>query len=355
MRKMLALTLVLVAASTVNAQLNIWYDVRPDLAAIDNPAGTPWVNTGSLSPYIGSAVGQVYPLQNIANPGGRGDGQMVWISPKLHDVCDYTGLGLPDGLDEHWISAELGETIDWSTNSFSMWAEFIGTGNEVVSSIGVDANIPAAAFAGAVDGVYHLTAAVTTIENASLWSGYAIGGGNASTSIKMVQVPVIAGTPNPTYDATAGIHAGSPTTKIATVAVTSDYRNGAEGGRFDLPTTYGLFLSQNSLLITKVANPGPAGALAYNFGYAGGLPEDGTNNQSADMVINVVRKGDFDLDGAAATGIDDYAYYGIAANFNGSNCNPYEMWLGDFYPASIDGGPATGIDDYEYFKHSYIP
>jgi hypothetical protein len=346
MKKMLALTLVLVAASTVNAQLNLFYDVRSvdDFTvpnAIDNPAGTPYVNSASLATYAPYGIGQNYLLQS---GGARGDGQMIWVSPKITDVTDYTGFGGPDLQDEHLYSWDA--NLDYSKGAFYLYGQFIAGGNEVVSSIGVDQNIPAAAVVDN-DLNFYLLGATTTIENATLWDGYNFSGSNASTSLKMVQVPVIPGTPNPTYDATAGLHG---TQKLAKVAIEGAFKEGAVNNT--AYAQYDLFLAQNSLLITQVAYPGPAGALVYNFGYAGGSPEDGTANLTADMVIIEVRKGDFDLDGAAATGIDDLAYYDIASFYNGTNVNPYELYLGDF---DGDGAPCSGIDDGEYYKHANVP
>ena len=95
---------------------------------------------------------------------------------------------------------------------------------------------------------------------------------------------------------------------------------------------------------------GPAAALPFNFGYAAGVPEPGTSNATPDLVVTVVRKGDFDWDGAAATGVDDYAYYSIGAD--PTLVNPVEFWLGDF---DLDGAAFTGLDDYDYYKHANVP
>lgn len=335
MKKLLVLTLVLVAASTANAQLNLFYDVRPTLAAIDTPAA-PFIYSASLSPYIAYGIGQVYPLQNT---GHRGDGQNVYVCPKMHDVTDYIGTGLPDGVDEH-IST-LNPAYDWSQADAYLYAAFTGNATEVVSSIGIDATLPAAAFTPGT--TFWLQSAVTTAVNAAtLWDGTSITGGNAATSMKFVQVPVAAG---PAYDAAAGINTTNNVAQIAQLHLVAEYKVANE-----TPGVYNLFLSENALKITRVANPGPAAALPFNFGYAAGAPEPGTSNATPDLVVTVVRKGDFDYDGAAATGLDDYAYYGIGAD--STLVNPVESWLGDM---DADGSPCTGLDDYDYYKHANIP
>jgi hypothetical protein len=70
------------------------------------------------------------------------------------------------------------------------------------------------------------------------------------------------------------------------------------------------------------------------------------------MVIYVVCKGDFDIDGAGATSIDNYAYFDIAGFATTDNFNPFEQWLGDL---DGDGQPCSSIDNIDYFRVAAIP
>jgi len=355
MRKMLlGLVLVACVASVANAQLNLFYDVRADKAEILAPA-KPYTNINSLSPYIGSAIGQVYPLDNN---GGKGDHAIVYICPKMADTTDYSGFGPADGIPESSYSWDA--NIDWTVADIYLYAEFHGA-SQVVSSIGVNQLIDANAFTVADDKAY-LETVTASIENGSLWSGHYFTGSNDSVSLKFVNVPVTTGSP-PTFDAAAGIHDGS-FEQIAKIHIGSGLRQLSGGGAPVPVATYGAKLAVNELLCTKVQYPGTAGDLPLNLGYLGGAPEaatasgsvQGATSATDDFTVVIARKGDFDFDGAAATSIDDFAYYGIALNWNGlpapdTNINRVELYLADF---DLDGSPATSLDDGEYYKHNVI-
>jgi hypothetical protein len=347
MRKvLLGLVLVACVASVANAQLNLFYDVRSTTAAIITPA-PPYTASTSLCHYIGYGIGQNYPLyQN----GGRGDGQVIYLSPKLEDVTDYTGLGPPDGIPEHEYSWD--PNVDWSRGDFYLYAEYFGAAGTVISSIGVTQSIPGA-FAGG-SGMY-LQSVATTVQTASLWDNTNFTGSNASTKLKMVRVPVLAGSPNPVFNPNIGLRPNG-FEKIAKVHVETAYRNGESAVK-----SWGVKLALNELLCTAVKAPPGSVALNVNFGYATGSPEAGGSgsqltpplpNPTDDMKIMVVRKGDFDFDGVPCTGSDDFAYFDIALLYNGSNCDPPEQYLADW---DTDGVPATGTDDGEYFKQAMVP
>ena len=354
MRKIVfGLLLVACVTSVASAQLNLFYDVRADKAEILAPAA-PYTNTLSLSPYGPSGIGQNYPL---ANGGGKGDHAIVYVCPKMADTTDYTGFGAPDGVPESSYSWDA--NVDWTVADIYLYAEFHGAA-QVVSSIGVTQDIPAAAFVAAPDTAF-LESVTAAPQNASLWDGTNFTGSNAAIKMKMVKVPV-AGSP-PAFNAAAGIHDGS-FEQIAKVHVASALRQLSGGGSPIPVATYGAKLSVNELLCTKVQYPGSAGALPMNLGYVGGAPEAATGTGSVlgatsatdDFSVTIVRKGDYDFDGAAATSIDDFAYFGIALNWNGlpapdTNINRVELYLSDF---DGDGSPATALDDGEYFKHNTI-
>jgi hypothetical protein len=333
--------------------LNLFYDVRPTIAEIDSPA-PPYTNSASLSIYA-PYIGKPYPL---ANGGGRGDGQFVFVSPQLEDVSNYYGTGT-DGIDEN--IAILNPAYDYSQNDFYLYAEFLGTAGEIASSVGVTQSIPAAAFTGG-NGFYLASAAATPM-TATLWDGTNFAGSNASISMKMVQVPVTAG---PAFDNDAAYLNPGDTEQVAKVHIQAEYRltetapyyNG--GDVADIRNySLGVKLAVNELLVTRVSYPTAAAVLPVYLGYdnAGALElwGNGTSttgtNPTDDMSIIVVRKGDYDFDGGAASGVDDYAYYSIGAD--PTNVNPLEWWLGDF--DGFGDGPNTGLDDVDYFRHANIP
>lgn len=331
----------LALASTADGQLTLWYDVRPTLSEIDAPV-PPYTNSASLSTHF-PPCGQAYPL---CNGGGRGDGQIIYLSPKIPDVTDYTGYGPPDGVPEHINS--LYTACDWSRGDFHLYAEFIGTPGEVISTLGVTQEIPSTAFVSGVKK-YFLQGVTTTLRNTWLWDSYSITGSDATTDYRLIQIPV-SGNP-PVFDPNQGLGAGE-TERIAQIHVETAYRMGA--GPFPV-AAYGVKLKVNDLLCTRVSDPGPAPDLPVNFGYDANCAAElggpgnvqGTTSPTDDMVIMVVCKGDFDLDGQPATPLDDLAYFDIITYYNGTNCNPFELYLADF---DCDGVPATGMDDLEYYK-----
>lgn len=332
MRKVALAMLAVVALTTVaSAQLNLFYDVRSNIAVIDAPAA-PFIYSASLSPWWPD-IGRNYPLYGTPL-GGRGDGQNIYVSPFMPDTTDWTGTGAPDGVPES--TSFIDPSYDHSVGAFYLYAAYAGPADptKVVSSIGVVQSIPGA-FASATN--FYLASATTTLVNPTLWDGTAVTGSNASTSLKMVQVPVMAG---PAFDPGVGIKPGQ-TWQIAKVDIVGASKTPGMGVGI-----YNVNLSENALLITNVISGGGGGALAYTFGYAAGVPDTGS---APDMVITVVRKGDFDFDGYAATGVDDFAYYPIGAD--PSLINPVEFWLGDF---DGDGFTFTGVDDFQYLQESNV-
>jgi len=358
MRKfLLALALVAVATTAANAQLNLFYDVRATAAEIAAPAA-PYTNSASLDDVY--YYGQSYPLYN---GGGRGDGQVIYLSPKLADVVYYTGFPPTDGRDEHWNVMESGQPdVDWSQGDFYLYAEYVSAAGPVISSIGVTQEIDPDAFVAA-DDKFYLDSLTVTPETPTLWDGTNFTGSDASISMKAVQVPVAAG---PVFDNSAAYLNPGDFEQIASFHVETGYRTGSG---LVPPTTYSLKLKVNELLCTQVAYPTAAGNLAMNMGYAAGSldpllgGQTGSDNNATsaadDMLITIWRKGDLDGDGTQCTGIDDLAYYTIALKWNGlpppdTNINPLEQYLTDF---DVDGSPATGVDDMDYYKHAtgYIP
>jgi hypothetical protein len=338
---LLGLALVGMTVTAVSADaLNLFYDVRPTIAEIDSPVA-PYIYSASLCPYAPS-IGYNYDLYAS---GGRGDGQMVWVCPKIEDTTDWTGFGAPDLVEEH-IST-INPSYDWSQADFYLYAEFQGTAGQIVSSIGVSQTIPAAAFAAG--GGFYLESANATPMTTTLWDGTNFAGSDAAISMKMVQVPVTAG---PAFDNDAAYLNPGDTEQIAKIHLQAAYRNGET-----VAASYGAKLAVNELLVTRVSYPTAAAVLPVYMGYNAGSLElwgNGTSqigtNPSDDMVIKVVRKGDFDFNGTAADAIDDYAYWAISPD--PTMCNPFEFWIGDM---DLDGMTCSSLDDFDYIKHSFIP
>jgi len=344
MRKVVfALLAVAALASVVNADsLTLFYDARSTAAAINTPA-PPYTNSASLCLYAPYGIGQNYPLYAT---GHAGDGQMVWVSPKIGDLVNYYGQTIPDGIPDEQC---VWNNYNYSLNSFYLYANFVGQAGAVISSIGVDQAIPGAFSAGA-DPQFFLQSATTTLVNTSLWSpsGTSVTGNNALTTLKMVQVPVKAGTAGPEFDTTVGLRANSGITQIAKVDLVGAMRPHRTVPPPAKVGIYNVSLTENALKVTSCAAVAPP-ALTKYFGYWHGAPDTGSN---PDMVIYVVCKGDFDLDGTGATTLDNFAYYDISAYATQTNFNPFEQWLGDF---DGDGQPATTIDNIDYFRYANIP
>lgn len=342
MRKIVfGLLLVACVTSVASAQLTLWYDVRPTIAEINTPA-IPYTNWHSAAPdpYPSYGIGVNYPLYNS---GGRGDGQILYISPKMADVVDYLGNPPGDGIDEHLCDI-CGPGVDYSVGDFYLYASYAAPAGKVVSSIGVTQDIPAAAFTA---GDMKLASVTAAAQNTGLWSGTNFTGSNASISLKMVQVPV-AGSP-PAFNAGAGIIPGA-TDQIAKFHVDTAYSSTSA-----LPVGYGVKLAVNALLVTQVQYPGAAGDLAVNFGYVAGAAEAATGTGSVqgatsatdDFTIQVQRKGDYNANGTIDG--DDLTAYLFVTSYDMNMVNPAELYLSDF---NLNGTPADGDDLIMFLKSS---
>jgi hypothetical protein len=321
MKKLIAIALVSVAfVGTANAgDLDLYFDVR-DAGAIMSPAA-PYTNSATIL-----APGVAYPLDNA---GGKGDGDILYVSPKLAGNAHIEPVS----------------TFDSSFASINLYADFNGNAGEVVSSIGANVDL-------AASGDYSLDDASFTINPAN-WSpsGTLSTVTTAGGSLKAVQVPVDAG---PVFNPLAGING----TNNELVAVgTMDVEGAARAGVGAIGVVE-VRLSVNNLLCTRVADPGPAGAMTVSFGYDAGAPEaavDGSTDGAgvggaADAVIKVVMKGDFDEDGST-TFIDLNIFLAALGNPGGAGLNPSDRWKGDF----DNDGDVTFIDLNAFLTNLALP
>ena len=100
--------LILAATTSAEAQLSLWFDVRDDIAQVNNP---------DPSGYgIGGFI-------NEPHGGGRGDGQIRYVSPKLPNNAHSPGL------------------YDPSTASITLYADYAAPPGTVLESLGIDIEI----------------------------------------------------------------------------------------------------------------------------------------------------------------------------------------------------------------------
>jgi hypothetical protein len=306
MKKLIAIALVSVAfVGTANAgDLDLYFDVR-DAGAISVPA-LPYTVSTTVLP----GTGLDYPLDN---GGGKGDGDILYVSPVL-DGADGDAHIEPSTMYNSALNQEI-----------HLYADYNGAAGEVLSSLGASVDLAAA-------GVYSIADMSFAFDGAN-WSP----SGTSSTvtvaggELKAVQVPVVAG---PMFNASAGINANTNNNlvQVGTMSVDGASRGGVAGAIGVINVN----LSVNNLLITRVADPGPAGGMTVSFGYDAGAPEaavDGSTDGAgaggaADAVIKVVMKGDYDEDGSVT--FNDLNAFLAALNDSGANLNPTDVWKGDY-------------------------
>lgn len=306
------------SATIANAQMNasFFLDARDSIAAIDTPV--------NLSGYL-----------NEPNGGGRGDGQTVYIAPKV------AGL-------------EVQGANNTSTATMTLYVDVSNGGaGEVLAAVGLDMAIaPSAA------NERELLSASVTIHN----SVAEVGGGltnapwndtaestaftTAGGGIKAVRVPVEDLGGGPMFNAALGITNGNGY-RLATVDLEADTCGTA--GRGCQPSL-DVFLSVNNLLVTAVSNPGPSAAVTLDLGYTGGAAEGATANGStegatsatADAVIVIKPKGDFNNDGAF-NGPDLGLVLPTFNQATAGTATRRQVFTGDYNGDGFFNGPDLGL------------
>lgn len=271
--------------------------------------------------------------------GGRGYGQQLFVSPvELSGGHIYTS---PNGtynasVNELWLYMDVAE-------------KFAGASNEVVSSVGLDM-----AISNTVVGHDLASISFTMLNPLSKWN-QVVSGTSSLTGVvgaKAVRVPVNTG---PVFDATMGYQPGG-SYKIGKLQATG----ATMADPYIPPGTYTVKMAVNSLLITRVYNGVGYPTTPENvaFGYFNGTPEVagsgstvGTTSATADAVIVVKGKGDYDNNGwvdaddiGPDTSTPGYFLWNVFSDYA---ANVDQHWSGDFdnsgYVDADDiGDPSTG-------------
>jgi hypothetical protein len=282
-------------ATSAMAQIESTYffDARSSASAITTPAFPYNVDE--------SACGIVAPL---VNGGVRGAAQTIYVSPTYptNQVETILGPVFPN---------EDGDA-DLSTASAYLYAQVnahlaedgAATG-DVISSIGLD--VAVTDHATSTDQVLLNTGWNWNGSPGVSWSGTSNGSasGLSQNNVRAVKVPVTSG---PLYNTTGALQ---PTNlyKVGALTLKGAPRTAPSSG----VGTYGVKMSVDSLLITRVFSSGGAATPVEHvaFGYAGASPEalsggatgntEGGTSATDDATIVVQPKGDFDQDGILTT------------------------------------------------------
>ncbi|MCB9853169.1 MAG: hypothetical protein H6819_08735 [Phycisphaerales bacterium] len=306
------------SASLASAQMKgtFFLDARDSIAAINAPT--------TQSGYA-----------NEPNGGGRGDGQTIYIGPKVG-------------------TAHIVGPNDTSKATMTLYVDVSNGGaSEVLAAVGLDMSIAAPAA-----NERELLAASVTIHNtpASVgggltnnpWNDTAVSTAftTAGGGIKAVRVPVEDLGGGPMFNASLGIQNGLGY-RLATVNLEADTCGTAGRG---CQANLGVFLSVNNLLVTAVSDPGPSAAMDLELGYTGGAPEaatadgstQGATSASADAVIAIKPKGDFN-DNGVTNGLDLGLVIPTFNMSTGGTANHRQVYTGDYNGDGLFNGLDLGL------------
>ncbi|HWL92716.1 MAG TPA: hypothetical protein VNT79_04205 [Phycisphaerae bacterium] len=334
-----------------NNGLTIWYDARATAASIMSPA-VPYTNGTSVQ--VG-ATAKAYVQAAIVdgNNGGPGDGQFLYISPRLPED-PATGFSL------HCTGTKKGGfKNNQSIKTLYKYAtvEQRSAPDEVIGALGLDTVFAKQGTAGAGNRIEN----VGFTPNAALWNGNnstvtpaAAGESDTWTvAAKAVKVPVAAG---PTYNSSGGLIPSATPYQLGSYTITAGIWKKNVSIGTNVPNTgngvYTVHDGVNNLLVTRVYNgTGPSPELP-DFGYVmnltagtsgspGAVFTTGTNEEAGtgdglddtttsiqpDATIVIQTKGDFNNSGTiTALDID-----GRTDAINASaNIRIRELFLGDF-------------------------
>jgi hypothetical protein len=342
--------------------LAVWYDGR-NIAGPTFPApAAPYTVGTSLQSLKGKTV--VANDVRAGNAGGPGDGQVLYISPRLPASPLVAGFGL------HWTGKKVGQIVDQSNKSLYKYitVESRGATGEVIAALGLNTAITKGGAAGVGNKIENVVANA----NGALWNGnnssVAAAGDGWNITAKAVKVPVSDNAGTPVYNAAGGAVAGASAAiyNVGNLAITAGVweKPGTSVVNAINDSTYSVKDSVNNLLVTRVISgggplsaedpdfgyntvytvggPGVPGAIAFT-GSNGGMPEAnsggdgltiGTTSTNADATIIVQPKGDFTNDNLIT--IADNPFYNNAVQRLGEFANSFgplrirEIWLGDF-------------------------
>lgn len=356
------------AVVTTNDGLAIWYDVRSTAASITAPAA-PFTLGNSVEQLKGKALVSVN--SEAGNGGGPGDGQILWISPRLPKRTDFPTFGL------HWTGKKSNALVDQSVKSLYkyMTVQSRGGTGEVIAALGLNTAITKGGTAGTGSRIEN----ITVTANGALWNGnnnvVSSAGDNWSITAKAVKVPVSDNAGTPVYNAAGGAVPSATPYQLGSINVTAGVwaKNVAVSNG-----TYGVKDSVNNLLVTRVVSSGSLPAEEPDFGYTTNLisgtagspgalyrtgsstnankPEAnsggdgltiGTTSVQDDATIIVSAKGDFTGDGIVNT-FDNTLYNAVVTGAVAQRQR--EVYLGDF----DNSGNVNTFDNTFYSSYAVI-
>lgn len=305
----LAAVVALAISSTGLAQdSTLFFDIR------DNVSPNQLINTPTY-PYTVGAL----------NLGKAGDAQTLFVT-----AAHSTGVQLNNGFPNN--------DLDGNNSTGKLWMYMdvnnaAGGGTGVISSVGLDMPVTPPATVRNTIGSLNFS-----WDGAIGWSGTSNGTSSPTGVVgaKAVKVPVVAGSPNPVFDATGGL---VPVNRyrVGQLDIVGGARNCTYGAGHTTNSTYTLKMSVNGLLITRVfdgAVPDPVEDVA--FGYAAGVPESpyvagnvqGGTSALADATIVIAAKGDNNGDGRVLT--TDQPGFIAARNAGTAGATQLQVFLNDF-------------------------
>lgn len=325
------------SASIAKADMtaNFFLDARDNFAQIFTPTASP----------VGGYA-------NNANSGVRGDGQTIYVAPKVGGA----EIDPNTGIDTSLATMTLYVDVD-SADS-----------NEVLAAVGLDMSIAASdsderQLAGASVAIHNTAAEVesgipgfTNLSGAP-WNQVAESTPFSTTGggIKMVRIPVEDdGNGGAMFNAGLGVtNNDSYAYRLATVTIEADTCGAQDRG---CQPALDVYLSVNNLLVTSVSSSATPGPVALGLGYNGVNPDPALNGDTGsdagatsalpDAVIIIKPKGDFDNDGD----FDGFDLSGILPAIGDSGnglLNQREVFTGDFNgDGKFDGFDLTTILNY---------
>lgn len=374
---------VALASQTAKAQvvstnngLAIFYDTRGVNTDISSPAANSINRRGTSALTVTGKTGTilVHPAIGAGNNGGPGDGEVLYVSPRLptNPLFQPTvTLGL------HWTGtknkAGVVTAVNQSLKSLHKYAtvQQRSAPDEVVAALGLKTIISKNGTAGAGNRIENVT--VTTV--AGLWNGNNSvvtpgAPGDADTwtiDAKAVKVPVSDNGGTPVYNSIGGLIPQVLPHRLGSINITAGvwkkgvaFTQGTAAGFTASNGVYSVKDEVNNLLVTRVYSAGGPTPEEPDFGYltnltagtagtvsavyttgsstSANLPEGnilgdgltvGCTSTQPDATIVVQAKGDYDNTGTITSTDIGGMNAAIAANAN-ATLRIRELWLGDF-------------------------
>jgi hypothetical protein len=327
------------------ADSNYWFDIRDNTSASQNiTTGTPVIPFGN-----GQEVGQ-----NAFNAGGRGDGQVLRLNPTVSNNYHLRNAYPNFDNDNNLATGDLQLFVD-VTDDVS------GTG-DVISSIGVNFNIaPLAPGNGSANKIAQIQWTWLAANWGGTNAGTAPGASNGQVppswiGAKAVKVPVNS---SAVYDTTGGLVPSATPYRLGNLRVTAGPRT-AGAASHTANSTYGVNLSVNDLLITRVFQTGGDATEMVSFGYVGANLDTavsgstvGATSTTADAVIKIAMKADNNGNGTV-TGIDGLGFTAAAQRAAGIKQNEAFLFNNNGGTGGA-GAQITGIDGLAFTQAAAAP